>query len=53
MFPQDGTDGQTLFFAADEALYQAKQAGKNQYRFYSRTPKDATKVVGDAPAAGV
>lgn len=37
MFPSDGTDGQTLFFAADEALYQAKQAGKNQHRFYSRT----------------
>jgi diguanylate cyclase (GGDEF)-like protein len=40
MFPTDGTDGQTLFFAADEALYQAKQAGKNQYRFYSRTKAD-------------
>ena len=37
MFPNDGIDGQTLFFSADEALYQAKQAGKNQYRFYSRT----------------
>ena len=37
MFPGDGIDGQTLFFAADEALYQAKQAGKNQYRFYTRT----------------
>ncbi|MGB6984472.1 MAG: GGDEF domain-containing protein [Candidatus Aquilonibacter sp.] len=37
MFPGDGIDGQSLFFAADEALYQAKQAGKNQYRFYSRT----------------
>jgi diguanylate cyclase (GGDEF)-like protein len=37
MFPSDGIDGQTLFFAADEALYQAKQAGKNQYRFYYRT----------------
>lgn len=34
MFPADGTDGQTLFFAADEALYHAKQAGKNAYRFY-------------------
>jgi diguanylate cyclase (GGDEF)-like protein len=37
MFPSDGIDGQTLFYAADDALYQAKQAGKNQYRFYSRT----------------
>jgi diguanylate cyclase (GGDEF)-like protein len=36
MFPHDGIDGQTLFFAADEALYQAKQAGKNQYCFYHR-----------------
>lgn len=43
MFPTDGTDGQTLFFAADEALYQAKQGGKNQFRFYDRKK-------GEAPA---
>jgi diguanylate cyclase (GGDEF)-like protein len=36
MFPLDGTEGQTLFFAADEALYHAKQSGKNTYRFYER-----------------
>ena len=36
MFPHDGTDGQTLFFAADEALYHAKQSGKNAYRFFDR-----------------
>lgn len=36
MFPYDGTDGQSLLYAADEALYQAKQAGKNQYRFFAR-----------------
>jgi diguanylate cyclase (GGDEF)-like protein len=36
MFPADGIDGQSLFFAADEALYLAKQSGKNQYRFYER-----------------
>jgi diguanylate cyclase (GGDEF)-like protein len=37
MFPSDGIDGQTLFFAADEALYRAKQNGKNQSRFYQRS----------------
>jgi len=42
MFPNDGTDGQTLFFAADEALYRAKQNVKNQYRFYSRQTADET-----------
>ncbi|MDE2482433.1 MAG: GGDEF domain-containing protein [bacterium] len=46
MFPNDGTDGQTLFFSADEALYKAKQAGKNQYRFFSRNPLDK----GETPA---
>ncbi|MHB8145795.1 MAG: sensor domain-containing diguanylate cyclase [Vulcanimicrobiaceae bacterium] len=39
MFPSDGIDGQTLFFSADEALYKAKQAGKNRYEFYERPPK--------------
>lgn len=43
MFPLDGTDGQTLFFAADEALYQAKQGGKNQFRFYDRKKADAAE----------
>jgi diguanylate cyclase (GGDEF)-like protein len=47
MFPIDGTDGQTLFFAADEALYQAKQAGKNQWRFFDRSgkPKNGTSGI--------
>jgi diguanylate cyclase (GGDEF)-like protein len=36
MFPGDGIDGQTLFFAADEALYRSKQSGKNTYRFFER-----------------
>ncbi len=43
MFPLDGTDGQTLFFAADEALYQAKQGGKNQFRFYDRKKPDTAE----------
>jgi len=49
MFPTDGTDGQTLFFAADEALYQAKQGGKNQYRLYDRS---LSKSAGKQGAAG-
>jgi GGDEF domain-containing protein len=53
MFPGDGTDGQTLFFAADEALYQAKQSGKNCYRFYLRgsgahSPEEALRALGPA-----
>lgn len=36
MFPHDGIDGQTLFFAADEALYSSKQLGKNQYHFFEK-----------------
>ena len=42
MFPYDGADAQSLFYAADEALYQAKQAGKNQHRFYVRGELPAT-----------
>ncbi|MBV8246534.1 MAG: GGDEF domain-containing protein [Candidatus Eremiobacteraeota bacterium] len=37
MFPYDGTDGQGLLYAADEALYRAKASGKNQYQFYKRS----------------
>lgn len=50
MFPNDGTDGQTLFFSADEALYQAKQAGKNQFRFYARNTKDEEQPAPEADA---
>ena len=48
MFPTDGTDGQSLFFAADAALYEAKQAGKNQWRFFDRSANQKK-----APAAPV
>ncbi len=48
MFPNDGTDGQTLFFCADEALYQAKSAGKNQCRFYDRAKSKHPPAASDA-----
>jgi diguanylate cyclase (GGDEF)-like protein len=34
-FPQDGLDEQTLTKNADIAMYQAKEEGKNNFKFYS------------------
>jgi len=47
MFPYDGTDGPGLFFAADEALYEAKEQGKNRFIFFDRTARKA-KTSGDS-----
>ena len=35
VFPKDGGDAEAILNAADEAMYAAKQGGKNAYRFYS------------------
>lgn len=35
MFPADGRDLDTLLHRADMAMYQAKSAGRGQFRFYS------------------
>ncbi len=35
LFPNDGADLETLLRHADQALYQAKNQGRNTYRFYS------------------
>jgi len=34
VYPQDGQDGEALLRNADTALYEAKKAGKNSYRFF-------------------
>jgi diguanylate cyclase (GGDEF)-like protein len=36
IYPQDGLDEQTLTKNADIAMYQAKDDGKNNFRFYSK-----------------
>ena len=35
IYPDDGTDQQTLLKNADIAMYRAKEQGKNNYKFYS------------------
>lgn len=42
LFPFDGHDIDTLISHADMAMYQAKQAGRNNYQFYS--PKFAGRM---------
>lgn len=37
VYPQDGTDYETLLYKADQALYTSKRYGKNKYGFYSES----------------
>ncbi|MFQ5543983.1 MAG: EAL domain-containing protein, partial [Nitrospiria bacterium] len=37
MFPADGKDVSTLFKNSDMAMYEAKDAGRNTYRFFNRS----------------
>jgi diguanylate cyclase (GGDEF)-like protein len=44
MFPEDGTDPDTLMRRADVAMYLAKQAGRNRYQFFSPELDEAVIV---------
>lgn len=37
VFPDDGDDLESLYRQADAAMYQAKQEGRNRYRFFSQS----------------
>ncbi|WP_061237770.1 bifunctional diguanylate cyclase/phosphodiesterase [Ectopseudomonas composti] len=37
VFPDDGDDLEALYRQADAAMYQAKQEGRNRYRFFSQS----------------
>jgi diguanylate cyclase (GGDEF)-like protein/PAS domain S-box-containing protein len=38
IFPQDGSDADTLLRHADQAMYRAKESGKNRYQLFSDLP---------------
>jgi predicted signal transduction protein with EAL and GGDEF domain len=50
LFPDDAGDGTTLIKHADAAMYAAKQAGKNAYRFFASRP--AANDERDAAGSG-
>jgi diguanylate cyclase (GGDEF)-like protein/PAS domain S-box-containing protein len=45
VFPRDGDSPEVLLKCADSAMYAAKQAGKNTYRFYNEAPLDVQQHV--------
>jgi diguanylate cyclase (GGDEF)-like protein/PAS domain S-box-containing protein len=44
MFPQDARTRETLFQTADTAMYRAKNAGRNRFRFFEPEMTVATQV---------
>lgn len=44
LYPEDGTDIDVLLKNADTAMYEAKQAGRNMYKFYQKGMNDAVRA---------
>ena len=43
VFPDDGTDANTLLKYSDTAMYHAKEAGRNNYKFFSQQMNQLAK----------
>jgi len=50
MYPEDGKDAQSLLKNAETALHNAKNSGKNQYRFYNNAMSTAGRASLDLEA---
>ncbi|MFT6268636.1 MAG: diguanylate cyclase (GGDEF)-like protein [Alphaproteobacteria bacterium] len=46
LYPRDGADAGQLMRHADQAMYVAKQAGKNRYHLFDITQENASKTQG-------
>jgi diguanylate cyclase (GGDEF)-like protein/PAS domain S-box-containing protein len=44
LYPQDGADADRLIRHADQAMYLAKQAGKNRYHWFDTARDDAVNI---------
>ena len=40
MYPEDGDDYESLYRAADSAVYKAKKRGKDQFAFFTEEDDD-------------
>ncbi|MDP2677741.1 MAG: EAL domain-containing protein [Rhodoferax sp.] len=43
LYPEDGKDAETLLRAADTAMYNAKEKGRNNYRFFTAAMNEAAQ----------